>query len=141
MTDNGRLYEVSGKGLKFLAGLLWVTAGVNVVRMGVNSWLMLDDKADFWLIAGMLVTFLAFGSMFYRLTVKNIKRIGEYPGKAAFWHCMSLKSYLIMAFMITFGVMLRNFTPTPPSFIAPFYCGLGTALFLAGVLYFIRLRS
>lgn len=141
MTKSDKIFGVSGTGLKAIAGALWVIAGFNVVRMGVKSWGTLEDKLTFWLIAGAAVTFIAFGAMFYRLTLKNIARIGGYREKAAFWHCMSLKSYLIMAFMITLGVVLRNCTPTPPSFIAAFYCGLGTALFLAGVIYFLRLRG
>lgn len=78
-----------------------------------------------------------FGSMFYKITKKNVVRICNY-GKSLmpFWNCMSLKSYMIMVFMITFGVVLRNCTPTPPSFIALFYTGLGLALFMAGTFYF-----
>lgn len=78
-----------------------------------------------------------FGSMFYKITKKNVVRICNY-GKSLmpFWNCISLKSYMIMVFMITFGVVLRNCTLTPPSFIALFYTGLGLAFFMAGTFYF-----
>ena len=68
------------KSLAFLAGIIWLTAGFNVCRIGVVS-------------------------------------------------------YLIMIFMITFGVLLRRCPAVPAAFIASFYVGLGSALALAGVIY------
>lgn len=43
-----------------------------------------------------------------------------------------MKSFLIMAFMITFGLSIRAFNLMPQVFIAVFYTGLGLALTLAG---------
>ena len=48
---------------------------------------------------------------------------------------MPVKSYAIMAFMITLGVLLRKCPAIAPSFIASFYVGLGLALSVAGVIY------
>lgn len=129
--------RLSGKWLMVIAGLLWTVAGINVVRMGLQSWSQLNNRVALWLFAGAILTFAMFGTMFYKITKKNVVRICNY-GKSLmpFWNCMSLKSYMIMVFMITFGVVLRNCTPTPPSFIALFYTGLGLALFMAGTFYF-----
>lgn len=52
-----------------------------------------------------------------------------------FYKFFDLKSFLIMVFMISFGVIIRTFHLLPERFIAVFYTGLGAALFLAGVLF------
>ncbi|MEG0564569.1 hypothetical protein [Anaerorhabdus sp.] len=36
---------------------------------------------------------------------------------------------------MTFGILIRTYNLAPESFIAFFYTGLGTALFLAGILF------
>ena len=48
-----------------------------------------------------------------------------------------MKSYLIMAFMMSGGIWLRSSRFAPDVFIAVFYTGLGCALALAGVLFWI----
>ena len=40
-----------------------------------------------------------------------------------------------MAFMIALGVSIRSLGLAPDSFIAGFYCGLGSALLLAALPY------
>ena len=48
-----------------------------------------------------------------------------------------MKSYIIMAVMICGGIWLRASGLAPDVFIAVFYTGLGCALALAGVLFWI----
>ena len=45
------------------------------------------------------------------------------------------KSFLIMVFMIAFGIGLRASGLAPEGFIAVFYTGLGASLLLAGALF------
>ncbi|MGM9787464.1 MAG: hypothetical protein ACI3ZF_00990 [Candidatus Cryptobacteroides sp.] len=132
--------KVSKKALIVLAGILWLVAGVNVVRMGIKTWMGLAEPWNWLLFLGAGITFIPFAAMFLRLSSKNILRIGALEeDRIYFWRCLSLKSYLIMIFMISFGVVLRNFTSVSRDFIAAFYVGLGSALFSAGVAYFYKL--
>ena len=74
--------------------------------------------------------------MFVKMLFKNVRRIRTIDeGKRRVWHMMPLRSYLIMAFMITLGVLLRRCPAIAPSFIASFYVGLGSALMLTGAIY------
>lgn len=55
-----------------------------------------------------------------------------------------LKSFLIMAFMMTFGILIRTLQLMPEMCIAIFYTGLGFALFLAGLKFgaqYLRFRK
>ena len=53
------------------------------------------------------------------------------------WHFFDLKAYLIMAVMMGGGIGLRFSGLLPEIFIAVFYTGLGCALALAGILFWI----
>ena len=126
---------MSIKILAAINGALWLIAGINVVRLGLISWERVGETSA-WMIVGCILTFIAFGIMFLKMVFKNLKRISLIPKeKRHIWHCMPLKSFLIMVFMIALGVTLRSIPAVPHSFIAFFYVGLGTALSLAGVAY------
>lgn len=121
--------------LTTLNGIIWLVAGVNVVRIGVLTWAALDG-ASAWLIVGCMLTLAAFSMMFVKMVFKNVRRIHQIPPeRRKVWNCMPLKSFLIMAFMIALGVTMRNMPQVPREFIAFFYVGLGTALSVAGVVY------
>lgn len=127
---------MSIKSLAVINGTIWLIAGINVVRLGVISWERVGETSA-WMIAGCILTFIPFGWMFMKMVFKNLRRISLIPKeKRHLWHCMPLKSFLIMVFMIALGITLRSIPAIPQSFIAFFYVGLGTALALAGVVYF-----
>ena len=46
-----------------------------------------------------------------------------------------VKGWIIMVFMITFGVTMRSFQILPDAFISVFYTGLSLALIFTGVLF------
>lgn len=132
---------MSVKSLSAINGAIWLIAGVNVARIGVVSWERVGESTV-WMIVGCILTFIAFGIMFVKMVFKNLRRISQIPKEKRHpWDCMPLKSFLIMVFMITLGITLRSIPAVPLSFIAFFYIGLGTALALAGVVYFIKMFS
>lgn len=123
------------KSLAFIAGIIWLIAGFNVCRIGVVSWLDLD-ATTLVMVIGSIVTMILFSMMFVKMLFKNVQRIRKIEvEKRKVWDIMPMKSYVIMAFMITFGVLLRRCPAVPSSFIASFYVGLGSALAMAGVIY------
>lgn len=50
-----------------------------------------------------------------------------------FWKFFDLKSYIIMAIMMTGGILLRKFSLIPIIVLGPLYTGIGFALFACGV--------
>ena len=76
--------------------------------------------------------------MFFKMSIKHTKRIKGYEEEfRPVWHFFDLKSYIIMAVMMGGGIWLRASGLVPDVFIAVFYTGLGCALALAGVLFWI----
>lgn len=123
------------KWLIFANGLLWSAAGFNILRIGVKA--AISCGSLIWLL--FIPVFAAFGAMFFRMVGKNTKRINELPGeKAPLYKFLALKGYLIIVFMMTLGITLRNYTNLPDGFFAFFYTGLGGALTLAGILFIIH---
>lgn len=123
------------KSLAFIAGIIWLIAGFNVCRIGVVSWTHIDNTSVL-MIMGCMVTMFLFSNMFVKILFKNVRRIRDIDAnKRKVWHIMPVKSYVIMAFMITFGILLRSCPAIPLSFIASFYVGLGASLMIAGLLY------
>lgn len=120
--------------LLFFACVVWMIAGFNVLKIGIESYNEYRTILNYGLT---ILVFLVFWFMvFYKLTVKHTTRIQGYEEeKQFFYKFFDLKSFFIMAFMISFGIIIRTFHLLPERFIAVFYTGLGAALFLAGVLF------
>ncbi|MGN0596004.1 MAG: hypothetical protein ACI4J1_01570 [Ruminiclostridium sp.] len=134
---NKPFYHVKKRTLLAVAGCVWLIAGFNVARLGILSYIVLE-QLEWWHIALSLVVFCAFGMMFYKMSMKHIKRIKGYAEETRpVWNFFDLKAYIIMAVMMGGGIWLRNSGLAPDVFIAVFYTGLGCALGLSGVLFLV----
>lgn len=134
MHMNKKIYEVPKRVLLIIAGIVWMIAGFNVVRLGIISYKTVE--LSWYLPFLSLIIFMLFGLMFYKMTQKHGKRIMGYEEKyRPIWNFFDLKSYIIMAIMMGGGIGLRNAGIFPNVFVAFFYTGLGSALFLAGICF------
>ena len=129
--------KVKKRMLLMLASIVWMIAGFNILRIGVISY---AGYVTIWNLFLSGLIFAAFWFLvFYKLVIRHTDRIQKYEEEMQFfWHFFDKKSFLIMAFMMTFGIGLRASHLAPDVFIAVFYSGLGTALFLAGILFGVQ---
>ncbi len=129
--------KVKKRVLLMLASIVWMIAGFNILRIGVISYV---GYVTIWNLFLSGLIFAAFWFLvFYKLVLKHTDRIQKYEEEMQFfWHFFDKKSFLIMIFMMTFGIGLRASHLAPDVFIAVFYSGLGTALFLAGILFGVQ---
>ena len=105
-----------------LAALLWLIAGVNVLRIGLVNWPSETNTlvSILWLI-GSLAFFEGF--IFPRVVKRNLTALGQRAeGTLRWYQCFTPSSWIIMAGMITL---------VPHSFVTGFYTGLGLALMLS----------
>lgn len=131
-------WKIKKRYLLLIAGCVWLLAGVNVALLGIKSYVRLDLIRAYYFVLSIAV-FVVFGAMFFRMSIKHTKRIESYPEEyRPFWHFFDLKSYIIMAVMMSGGIWLRSSGTAPDVFIAVFYTGLGFALALAGALFLYR---
>lgn len=118
--------------LLFLAGLVWSIAGYNVLNIGYQAY---KENLSIILVTLSVAIFFLFKNMILgNMVEKHTKRITEYRNdKQWFWKFFDMKSFAIMAFMMSFGIIVRVNNLAPESFIAFFYTGLGSALLFSGL--------
>ena len=123
--------------LLLLAGIVWLIAGLNVLTVGINTWLATEMewylKTGFAILTFSIFFFLIFQPLYKKYTA----RILSFEDKNHIFSFFDVKGWLIMAFMITLGVNIRKFSLLPNTFITPFYTGLSIALSLTGF-HFIK---
>ena len=126
--------KVKKRTLLLLAALIWGVAGFNILRIGMVSYVGYTGVFNFILSAVVFLLFQTF--VFGPLVRRHTIRILGYPEEKQFFlKFFDCKSFLIMAFMMTFGIGLRASGLAPVQFIAVFYTGLGATLFVAGLLF------
>lgn len=126
--------KVNKKTLLLIACFVWGIAGFNVLKIGVLAY---PNHLSFLnLILSVIVFSLFQYFIFGRLVKKHTLRILNYTDTYQFFlKFFDVKSFCIMAFMISGGIWLRASGIAPERFIAVFYSGLGASLFLAGILF------
>lgn len=130
-------FHVKKRSLLGIAGCVWLAAGVNVARLGLLSYGELGHAGYAHILLSAAV-FAVFGLMFFKMSTRHGKRIKGYiQDTKPFWHFFDLRSYCIMAVMMGGGIWLRSSGLAPAVFIAVFYTGLGCALALAGIFFWI----
>lgn len=129
--------KVKKRTLLLIACLVWSTAGANILRIGIISYLPFVSLFHLLLSAAV---FLLFDRMIFgRLVEKHTLRILSYPEeRQMFLRFFDGKSFAIMAGMMSGGILLRRISAVPTQFIAVFYSGLGAALLLAGILFGVK---
>ena len=126
--------KVKRNTLLLLACLVWSAAGFNILRIGLSAYPAYRAAGNYLLSAVAFAVFQKF--IFGKLVKKHTARISAYEEERHFFlKFFDLKSFAIMAVMMSGGIALRSSGLAPERFIAFFYTGLGASLLLAGLLF------
>ncbi|WP_321028864.1 hypothetical protein VCM39_14720 [Bacteroides sp. CG01] len=129
-------YGVNRQVLLITAGIVWIVAGANILRIGIVTWL---NDSQYWLFKmgeATVVFLLFFILIFRRLYYKHTERITQKKQeKNCPFSFFDVKSWIVMIFMISLGISIRSLHLLPTSFISVFYTGLSLALIATGVLF------
>ena len=117
-------------------GLLWTAIGTKITITGLSHYLRIDSpRALIWMIPLSVIVFAGFYMMFTGVVRKYSDRITSMTEeKTSIFRTFSLKGYIVIAFMISLGIVLKRIPAIPSNFFAWFYCGLGPGLLSAGLL-------
>ena len=121
--------------LVFMAGVVWILAGVNILRIGIMTWINISSFQLFRVCEAIVVFLLFFNFVFKKLFYKHTKRIEQKKDKSCPFAFFDVKGWIVMAVMITVGILVRKFQLLPNTFISVFYVGLSSALIITGVLF------
>lgn len=126
--------KVKRNTLLLIACLVWCAAGFNIFRIGFSAYRFYITIWNLLLSGVVFAVFQKF--IFGKLVKKHSERIKNYPEERQFFlKFFDVKSFIIMAVMMTGGIGIRMSGLAPERFIAVFYSGLGASLFLAGILF------
>lgn len=126
--------KVKKKTLLLIACAVWSVAGFNILRIGLLSYSPYISVINILLSLAVFTVFQYF--IFGRLVKKHTARIQNYEEERHFFmKFFDIKSFIIMAVMMSGGIYLRASSLAPERFIAVFYTGLGSSLLLAGILF------
>ena len=109
-------FGVNKKVLLYTAGCVWIFAGINILRIGIVTWL---NDTHYWLFKigeATIVFLLFFNLVFKRLFYKHSERISRKNGKHCPFSFFDVKGWIIMIFMIAFGITIRALHLLPNSF-------------------------
>jgi len=105
--------------LLLLACFVWSAAGFNIFRIGFIEYKPYHNIINYLLSVVVFVVFQIF--VFCKLVKKHTERIGNYTEERhLFIKFFDKKSFVIMAFMMTLGIVLRSGGLAPKRFIAFF---------------------
>ncbi len=129
--------------LLLISGMLWSGAGLFLVISAFTRWSGVLERNQLILVAiiglvlGLLISLFGFS----KIVRKNIGRICQYPDQACVFAFQEWKSYLLIAVMITMGIMLRHLSFLDAWMLTVVYIAIGWALFLSSIGYYRYLLS
>ena len=127
--------------LFILAGVLWSVAGVILFQFSIRWLLAIEVQQEIILaLAGLLLAAVFYRWGFRSIVKKNIARLHTLPERPCVFAFASVRSYLLIAVMMTMGIMLRN-SSIPKYDLAVPYEAMGGALFLGSLQYFLSWRA
>ena len=129
--------RVNKRTLLMIASVVWLMAGTMVLTLGLEVILKEQKYIIVSSIVAISVLYIFFNFIFKKMVKKHKDRISDKEQeKLCLFSFFDVKSYLIMAFMMTLGITIRSMSFINPLYWSPVYIGIGSALFLAGVLFF-----
>ncbi|MBQ7734831.1 MAG: hypothetical protein IJT61_02725, partial [Bacteroidales bacterium] len=91
-----------------------------------------------WLVLIAVAVSVAFSLMFNNFVKRYTRRILDFPKrKKSLFAFFDLHGYILIFFMMGLGISLKFIPGMPAEFFAGFYPGLGAALAIAGLRYFV----
>ncbi|NVN96521.1 MAG: hypothetical protein HXX18_14695 [Bacteroidetes bacterium] len=122
--------------LILLAGILWFSVGIMLCNFAYHWMTHYEGKYTLPIvISGIVLAILFARFKFKRFADKNIERIKAKGDKSCAFSFMSWQTYIIVAFMMTMGIILRH-SSLPKEYLSILYIGIGGALSLSSFGYF-----
>ncbi|MEG0520759.1 MAG: hypothetical protein RR520_06225 [Erysipelotrichaceae bacterium] len=121
------------KQLLLLAGIVWSFAGFQIFKIGFQATKISELPFIYFILLALLIFIIFLKFIFGNMVLKHKLRIESYETKMPIYHFFDKKGYMIMAFMMSGGIVIRRFQLLPITFISFFYIGLSCALMLSGL--------
>lgn len=131
--------KINKSNLLLLASLIWFIAGANVINSGLK---ILQYQIKTFNIIWATIVFLFFFIMIFSKIVKKhtIRIIGYKNDKIEIYKVFDMKSYCVMFFMISLGIVLRRLNIIQYQYLGSIYLGIGFALLSAAISFLFKYK-
>ncbi len=135
------ILPVNREHLLLMQVLCWLGPGIKVLITGIQAMLYVNTthpERVWWLMLIAIMITITFSLMFNNFIKRYTARILNFPErKKSLFAFFDAHGYIMIAFFMCLGIGLKFIPGMPVEFFAGFYPGLGTALSIAGIRYFI----
>lgn len=139
--NTDRFLPVNREHLLLMQVLFWFAPGIIILKKGILAMLAVHETHPdrvWWLALIAFAVVVAFLMMFRNFVNRYTARILNFPErKKSLFAFLDLHGYILITFMMCLGISLKYIPDMPQEFFAGFYPGLGTALAVSGVRYFV----
>ncbi len=123
--------------LLIISGLFWSSAGVILLLIASKWFVLFSEKIILVdIILGLLLGVVISRFGFMRLAKKNASRILAYSRHVCAFAFQRWQMYPLILLMMSMGIYIRNSAYVPKYILAPFYIGIGSALFASSFMYY-----
>ena len=136
-------FELPKQHLLFVNGIIWLAIGLRIILKGLMAYARLwPDGRLPWMVALSVLVFLGFFFMFRRIVKRYTNRILSFEeSRKHIGYTFSLRGYILIAFMISLGILFNHLPFIDDVFFSTFYTGLGGGLISAGIRFFVAWRK
>lgn len=130
---------VSRRALFLLAGVVWSCAGIVLIRFATGWLTTYPGPPEFIALSfggGVMLGSLIARYGFRRIAGSNIQRILLLPEQSCLFAFQKWQGYLLVAFMMSLGMVVRRSQLLHPLLLATMYAGIGCALLATSILYY-----
>ena len=139
--NTDKIIPVNREHLLLMQVLCWLGPGVKIFITGLKAMQQVQQSAPqrvWWLVLIVLAVVICFSLMFNNFVKRYTNRILSFPErKKSLFAFFDLRGYILIFFMMGLGISLKFIPGMPAEFFAGFYSGLGMALIIAGIRYFV----
>ena len=139
--NTDHILPVNREHLLLMQVLCWLGPGIKIFTTGVKSMAEVSShhpQRVWWLALIAVIVVIVFSLMFNNFIKRYTRRILDFPErKKSLFAFFDLHGYILIFFMMGMGISLKFIPGMPAEFFAGFYPGLGTALMIAGIRYFV----
>lgn len=123
--------------LLFVAGIVWTLAGGMLLYKGISLFRIYRELLWLKIMISIIGGGLFYLLLFSKISLKHAWRIinlkNENPCVFSFFN---IRSYIMMAIMITSGIILRKSGIISPEYLSVLYVTMGIPLFLSALRFF-----
>lgn len=139
--NTDRILPVNREHLLLMQVLCWLGPGIKIFTTSVKAIAEVSSHQPgrvWWLVLIAVAVAVAFSLMFNNFVKRYTRRILDFPErKKSLFAFFDLHGYILILFMMGLGISLKFIPGMPAEFFAGFYPGLGAALAIAGLRYFV----